>query len=123
MADREGKDLGSRIRRYREQAGLSQTELGEKLGVSYQQVQKYERGLNRLSVDTLLCLARALELPLTAFVETGEGAKGGLVGEPRPEYGVLSKEERELIKGFRELADDKVRAALLALVRATVPRK
>jgi transcriptional regulator with XRE-family HTH domain len=120
MAEKENKSLGPRIRRYREQAGLSQSDLGDKLGVSYQQIQKYERGMNRLSVDTLLKVAKALDLPLNAFVDTGEGhAKGGILSEPRPDYGFLSKEERDLVKGFRELSDDKLRAAFLALLRAS----
>lgn len=116
MADREGKGLGGRIRRFREAAGLSQTELGDRLGVSYQQVQKYERGANRVSVDALIRIARALGQPFSAFVEA-EAGKTPSVAEPRPEYG-LSRDERDLIKAWRELPDDKLRSACLHLLRA-----
>ena len=71
MADKDGKGMGAKVRRLREAAKLSQTELGDKLGVSYQQVQKYERGVSRLSVDTLLRLARALDQPIAAFLPAG----------------------------------------------------
>jgi transcriptional regulator with XRE-family HTH domain len=120
MSEKEGKGLGARIRRFREQAGLSQTELGDKLGVSYQQIQKYERGANRVSVETLVRLGRILNHPLVAFLDTGESgqARGGSVAESRPEYGPLSKDERELIKAYRDLPDDKLRAACLLTLKA-----
>jgi transcriptional regulator with XRE-family HTH domain len=123
MADKEGKGLGAKIRRLREQAGLSQSELGEKLGVSYQQIQKYERGVNRFSVETLVKLARALDVPAAGLLEGGE-AKGASVNEARPEYAApRGREERELLKGFRDIADEKLRAALLALVKAAAGKK
>ena len=135
-----GKAMGAKIRRIREAAGLSQTELGDKLGVSYQQVQKYERGASRLSLDTFLRLARALEQPLAVFLPQGtwgdepgrpdggggrtkgEGG-GGRVSEPRPEYVPMSKEEKDLLKAYRELGDEKVRMAFLATLKAAAARK
>lgn len=116
MAERESKSLGGRIRRYRESAGLSQTELGDRLGVSYQQVQKYERGANRVSVDALVRIARALGHPLSAFLEA-EAGRSPSVAEPRPEYG-LSRDERDLLKAWRDLPDDKVRSACLHVIKA-----
>jgi transcriptional regulator with XRE-family HTH domain len=112
-----GKAMGAKLRRIREAAGLSQTELGDKLGVSYQQIQKYERGASRLSLDTFLRLARALEQPLAVFLPQGtwtdepgrpdgrtksEGG-GGRVSEARPEYVPMSKDEKDLLKAYREL--------------------
>jgi transcriptional regulator with XRE-family HTH domain len=127
-ADKDGKALGAKVRKFREQAGLSQTELGEKLGVSYQQVQKYERGVSRMSVDTLLRLARALDRPLGAFlpagaVPSGEAGQAGAVFEPRPDYAPLTRDERDLLKAYRDLGDDKVRAAFLATLKAAASRK
>lgn len=125
--------MGAKVRKFREISGLSQTELGEKLGVSYQQVQKYERGVSRLSVDTLLRLAQALDQPVGAFLPPGAfdagvdgggheaqelGGKAGHVSEPRPDYSSLSKEEKDLLKAYRELADEKVRSAFLATLKA-----
>lgn len=123
MADKEGKALGQRIKRFREQAGLSQTELGNRLGISYQQIQKYERGVNRLSVDTLLRMARALGQPVATLLEAGDGPRGGLVAEARPEYSPASREERELLRIWRELPDEKVRASCLILLRAAARKR
>ena len=133
-----GKAMGAKIRRIREAAGLSQTELGDKLGVSYQQVQKYERGASRLSLDTFLRLARALEQPLAVFLPQawadesgrpegvgrtkGEGG-GGRVSESRPEYLPMSKDEKDLLKAYRELGDEKIRTAFLATLKAATARK
>lgn len=136
--------MGARIRRFREAAGLSQTELGEKLGVSYQQIQKYERGASRLGLDTFLRLARALDQPVAALLPqgawTGEPGRadggagrlkgegkgeggGGRVSEPRPEYAPMSKDEKDLLKAYRELGDEKVRMAFLATLKAATARK
>lgn len=128
MADKDGKALGAKVRKYREQANLSQTDLGEKLGVSYQQVQKYERGVSRMSVDTLLRLARALEQPLGVFLPagaawSGDAMAGGHVSEARPDYAALSKEEKDMLKAYRDIGDDKVRAAFLATLKAAASRK
>ena len=124
VAEKEAKGLGAKIRRLREQAGLSQSQLGERLGVSYQQIQKYERGVNRFSVDALIKLARALDVPVAGLLEAGESGKGSQVGEARPEYGApRSREEKELLKGFRDIGDDKLRAALLALIKAAAARR
>jgi transcriptional regulator with XRE-family HTH domain len=123
-AGKEGKAMGARLRRFREASGLSQTELGEKLGVSYQQVQKYERGVSRLSVDTLLRLARALDQPIAAFLPAGVWSSDtGQVAESRPEYLPPAKDERELLKAWRDLGDEKVRAAFLATLKAATSRK
>lgn len=119
MVEKDGKALGQRIRRIREHAGLSQTDLGNKLGISYQQIQKYERGVNRLSVESLMRMARALGVPVASLLDAGEGPRGGLLAEPRPEYGLpANREERELLKAWREVGDAKVRLACLTLLRA-----
>jgi transcriptional regulator with XRE-family HTH domain len=117
VAERENKGLGARIKRLRLQAGLSQADLGDRLGVSYQQVQKYEGGRNRVSADTLVRLARVLSVPAASLLEA-ESAKGSAVAEPRPDYAVLSREERDLLKAWRDLAEDKVRAAFLTALKA-----
>ena len=57
-------DIAKRVRALRLQRGLSQTELGEVLGVTFQQVQKYERGTNRISAGRLYRIAGVLEVPI-----------------------------------------------------------
>jgi transcriptional regulator with XRE-family HTH domain len=62
-------ELARRIRAAREAAGLSQTEVGVMIGVSYQQMQKYEHGRNRLSVGRLIRIATALGIPASTLIE------------------------------------------------------
>lgn len=59
--------IGQNLRRYRLEAGLTQEELGAKIGVSYQQVQKYETAANRVSASRLWMVAEALNVPLIEF--------------------------------------------------------
>ena len=66
-ADRIDKHVGKRIREAREAAGLSQTRIGEALGVSFQQIQKVERGLNRVSASRLYRIARITEQDIAWF--------------------------------------------------------
>ena len=66
--------IGSRIRMYRKQLGLSQETVGEHLGVSYQQVQKYEKGENRIRAADLLKLAKFMHISITEFFKGMPGA-------------------------------------------------
>src|SRR5450631_4196373 len=65
-------ELGKRIRLRRVEQHISQTELGDKLGVSFQQVQKYEKGVNRVGAARLQQIATALDVPITFFY-SGDG--------------------------------------------------
>src|SRR5215472_10591909 len=66
-------EVAKRVRALRLQRGLSQTELGEVLGVTFQQVQKYERGTNRISAGRLYRIAGVLEVPVAFFYEGLDG--------------------------------------------------
>lgn len=66
-ADEIDAKIGAIIRKLREEAGMSQIALSEKIGVSFQQLQKYEKGTNRVAASRLLYIAQALKLPITAF--------------------------------------------------------
>src|ERR1700729_2418528 len=61
--------VGSRVRLRRNMLGLSQEKLGEAIGLTFQQVQKYERGANRIGASRLLELARVLDIPVTFFFD------------------------------------------------------
>src|SRR4029079_4961780 len=63
------KEMGMRVRRRREALGISQTMLGDALGVTFQQVQKYETGANRISVGRLQVLSEALSVSVSYFLE------------------------------------------------------
>jgi len=69
-------ELGKRIRLRRVEEKMSQAELGDQLGVSFQQVQKYEKGVNRVGASRLQQVATALNVPVTFFYDQESGAKG-----------------------------------------------
>ena len=71
--------IGQRIRIRRIELNISQSDLAEKLGVSFQQVQKYEKGVNRVGADRLQLISSVLQVPITFFYGDGEGAKGAEV--------------------------------------------
>jgi transcriptional regulator with XRE-family HTH domain len=75
------KTLGRRLKEERLRAGRSQTDVGKAVGVSFQQIQKYEKGVNRISFSMLVRLCRELGLDMNAFIdsvldESGEGDSG-----------------------------------------------
>jgi transcriptional regulator with XRE-family HTH domain len=69
----QSRDMGLKIRRARIEAGMSQTALGDSIGVSFQQIQKYEKGVNRVSMPALIRVAAAVDKPITHFVGAANG--------------------------------------------------
>lgn len=68
-ATEDDKRLGERLRELRQACGLSQSEIGDAMGVSFQQVQKIERGVNRISAVNLYKVANVLDVPIGYFFE------------------------------------------------------
>ena len=103
--------IGSRILSLREKRGLSQSELGERLGISYQQVQKYEKGLSQLSIERLFQCARELEVPVeTLLSNVEEAAEEATIYRAPDEYHIhLTPDEFRLVKLFRKLTRDSMR--------------
>ncbi len=94
--------------------GLFQKELGSYLGVSFQQIQKYEKGLNRVSAGCLLEIAKKLEVPMNffytdIFAEEELPTKETLLQRDQDTY---SEKEHALLKNFRELKAKKQKAVL-----------
>lgn len=113
--DRIDVEIGRRIREARARAGLTQRELGDRIGVTFQQVQKYEGGRSRLAVAMLCRVADALQVTPPSLVS-------GLLGDLAGSSDALSASERELVAAYRALGADRQRAALLALLQAFAPR-
>jgi transcriptional regulator with XRE-family HTH domain len=114
--------VGDRIRRRRRALGISQDRLGEQLGLTFQQVQKYERGANRVSASKLYQIARALQASIPYFFEgLPDPMERGGVAEPGQAGFVhelpLTPEERELTALLSRIGDRRVRRRLLELVR------
>ena len=104
--------VGKRIREARIAKGLSQTELGKLLGVSFQQIQKYEKGTNRLGASRLWALATSLNLPVPYFFE-------GLSGAPRAaEAGQaeLSRKSISTAAKLHQLRNDTLRRQIIGLI-------
>jgi transcriptional regulator with XRE-family HTH domain len=108
------RDLGRNVRTARSAAGKSQTDVAEFLEVSFQQVQKYENGKNRIPIDRLVSLAGYLEVPLQQFTDPSESDS---------EFQSLAeqfsdKEFRALMEAWVVLKDRAARAALINLIKS-----
>ncbi|WP_375611667.1 helix-turn-helix domain-containing protein [Bartonella sp. AA9NXGY] len=104
--------IGKRIRHRRISMGLSQKELGSYLGVSFQQIQKYEKGFNRVSAGCLLKIAQKLDVPISFFyadIATKENLSTHAAHYDQETY---SEKEHSLLKNFRELQPKKQKAIL-----------
>ncbi|WP_273791590.1 helix-turn-helix transcriptional regulator [Bartonella sp. CM31XJBT] len=101
--------VGKKIRYRRKYMGISQTELGKKLGVSFQQIQKYENGSNRVGAGRLQEIADILDVPISFFY-TDISQKRNIPYHYDEE--ISSKEEFSLLKGFRKLNPKKQKAVL-----------
>jgi DNA-binding XRE family transcriptional regulator len=106
--------VGRRIQLRRKALVMSQTELGRRLGVSFQQVQKYESGVNRVSASTLYELATTLEVPITFFFEGLDGMVPSEidVGDP------FDRHAMGLVKRLRALRDPTQKRLVGEMLRA-----
>ena len=106
--------IGARMRTRRRQLGLSQSDLAERLGVSFQQVQKYERGANRVAASTLLSASVALNTTVSWLV--GEETSGR--DDDDDVFRALSRPGAlEILQAFNAITDSRTRGALLALAK------
>jgi transcriptional regulator with XRE-family HTH domain len=113
--------VGSRVRMRRKMLGLSQERLGEKLGITFQQIQKYEKGTNRVGASRLQAMASALEVPVSYFFPENGGGDGAGVQEEGATFMMdfmSTSEGLELSRAFMRLRNAKVRRKVLELVRA-----
>lgn len=99
--------LGERIRARRRELGLSQSALGGKLGITFQQIQKYENGTNRVSASMLLKLSDALAMPVTELLQ--QAGPEGALADPK-------SQAAELLAAFSKIHTPELRAAVLTLV-------
>ena len=125
--------VGSRIRLRRTLMGMSQERLGEALGLTFQQVQKYERGVNRVGASRLYDLSRVLDVPIAFFFDDmpdqrPNGAIGVAGFAERPDgYGApaddtLSKRETlELVRAYYRITDPALRKRVFDLIKSMGP--
>jgi transcriptional regulator with XRE-family HTH domain len=118
------RHVGSRVRMQRMLTGISQEKLGAACGITFQQIQKYEKGSNRMGASRLHQIARVLGVPVEFFYEgvpTGQGSGGPIVvdRDSRSLTDFLATSEGlELVKAFMAVKDQKVRRRIVDLTRA-----
>lgn len=117
--------VGSRVRLRRMLLGMSQERLGESMGLTFQQVQKYEKGVNRIGASRLFQISKILDVPVQFFFEEAPHAETGTargMAEADSEAFILeflnSREGLELNRAFVKIANSKVRKSVVDLVRA-----
>lgn len=108
------RHVGERIRHRRAEVGLTQEDLGRILEISYQQIQKYETGANRISAGRLFEVGRALTVEVSFFFDGYDGA-GPVSALP---HGGHNRAAIELVRNFLELRDETLRNAVTTLMRA-----
>lgn len=113
--------IGKRIKQLRNDWNMSQSELAEKIDVSFQQVQKYEKGITGISVSRLIQICQALQVPVEMLLS--DESKKSIVSSPVTEYGqsvvkgettlIVNDEEKKVVQLFRKITNKKVRDGLI----------
>jgi transcriptional regulator with XRE-family HTH domain len=113
--------LGQRVRTRRLEISMSQERLAELLGVTFQQVQKYEKGVNRIAASRLFDISAALDMPVARFFEGLTSARMGGVAESDDSFihdALATPEGAQLIALFASIKNSKVRRRVVELVKA-----
>ena len=113
-------EVGQRIRARRMAKGMSQTELGNMLGVTFQQVQKYEKGVNRVGAGRLVRVAEALDVPVSFFF----GATDAGSEDTRAILGFLDTSySLRLLRAFSRIPPGGIQRAVVELVESIAPEQ
>jgi transcriptional regulator with XRE-family HTH domain len=115
-ADSIDKHVGTRLRVRRMLLGMTQTYIGDAIGVTFQQVQKYENGVNRISAGRLHQLAGILGVPVTFFFEGTAAEAGSLPAKDDPMAGLANSASLRLVMAFTRITDRELRRRIVALV-------
>lgn len=123
------KEIGTEIKRIRKDLGMSQIKLAEEVGVSFQQIQKYEKGVNKISMEMIQRIAMALGISVNTFFQK---EKTLIVSEPPGKYYSKKKsltgetslplnlEETALLQLFRKVESKKIREGLIKQLKGVV---
>ncbi|MFE0013534.1 helix-turn-helix domain-containing protein [Mesorhizobium sp. NPDC059054] len=117
--------VGSRIRLRRNMLGMSQEKLGENLGITFQQIQKYEKGTNRVGASRLQAIASIMSVPVSFFFEDAPGQdgipRGGFAEDNAMALAAefcSTPEGLQLNRAFVKVADPKVRRRIIDLIKS-----
>ncbi|HCZ11956.1 MAG TPA: XRE family transcriptional regulator [Nitrospiraceae bacterium] len=106
------REIGERIKKRRKELKISQEDLAETLGVTYQQVQRYENGMNRLNVENIQVIADALDVYVAYFYEA---EKASMIAERPAPY--FSSEEGRLLSYFRKIKNSASKNTVIQVAR------
>ena len=118
------KHVGARVRMRRIMVGMSQEKLGEALGITFQQIQKYEKGTNRIGASRLQAAARILAVPVNYFFEGASDDPATAVGFADGQASHYHSdndadgESRQLIEAFRRIREPDLRRRVIELVES-----
>jgi len=126
--------VGARMRQRRTLLGMSQTKLGDAVGLTFQQIQKYERGSNRIASSRLYEFAKVLDVPVSHFFDgmptnalvgrpmSGRGRKAGFgeAGTPfeQEKDPLIKRETLELVRAYYKIREARVRKRIFEMVKA-----
>jgi transcriptional regulator with XRE-family HTH domain len=109
-------EVGRRIRLRRTQLGMSQEALGERVGVTFQQVQKYEKGANRVGASRLVHIAHVLDTTVQELVDTKVNGKGLKTNYESVSEILVKPYALELLEQFNTIDDRRIKHAVVKLV-------
>lgn len=119
--------VGKRLRLKRTIMGLSQEAIGKAIGVTFQQIQKYERGINRMGASRLYEFAKSLSVPVSYFFEgygdelTADSAVYGMAEADGPAFeheNVSSRETMDIMRAYYKIKNPAVRKRIIELIKA-----
>ncbi len=110
---KEDKKIAQLIKELRTARGLSQMKLAEIVGVSYQQIQKYEKSINKVSIEKLEQISKALNIPISLFFQSGKD----VVSETQAIYGNVTDDEQLLLELFRKIKNKRSKNAILEFLK------
>jgi transcriptional regulator with XRE-family HTH domain len=110
--------IGKRIARRRREQGMSQSSLANRIGVSFQQLQKYEQGQNRLTVARLACISAELDAPIGHFLVGAVSLIDPAISGSVPRAAADEFEVYDLLTAFLNIEDEDVRLRIVNMVRA-----
>jgi transcriptional regulator with XRE-family HTH domain len=115
-------EVGRRIRARRLECGMSQTALGESLGLTFQQIQKYEKGTNRVSAGRLKHIGTLLDVPMSFFYDSGDDKPPGETDSRTRLFDLLSRRDTlRLVAAFDRVSSRDLRRSLVELMEKIAP--
>jgi transcriptional regulator with XRE-family HTH domain len=123
------KHVGSRVRMRRIMLGMTQQKLGEALGLTFQQIQKYEKGTNRVGASRIQQIAEVLNVPVSFFFEggpSGDGDGNGFGGGAAPAHVsdfLATSEGLALTRAFARITDTSLRRSIVDLIEQIAARE